>query len=567
MFLKSLKIENNSGLIRQIDFRKGLNLIVDETPFRDEKTGNNVGKTTVLRLIDYCLGGNAADIFTDKENKNVNTKVKNFLESTKVIISLTCTRELDRGTNDVVIRRNFLLRKEAICQINGKNVGKDDFEQELSQALWNRTFSKPSFRQVISHNIRIDDSRIENALRTLNRYSKNIEYESLHLFMFGCDFENGERRQEISKKLETEYNFKRRIEKEANKSMLSSKLALLEDEIEKLNEQKDSLNLNPNFESDLTAFNEVQFQLTQYGTELSQKQLRKKLILEAIDDLKQNKSKIDENQLASIYAQAKKLVPAIQKTFNDLLNYHNQMADNKAQFIGLELPKIDEEIKRIEENIKKTNLEKDRLSKLVRKSGSYETINELIVQLNDKFKEKGALEQSIKQIEDSEATIAENLQMLNEIDEGLYSADKKVLIQKQLDKFNRFFSTISNELYREQYAVGFDIREDRNGTPFYKFDPFSTNFSTGKKQGEVTCFELAYIQFAESEGIPCLHFVLNDKKELVHDNQLEKIGRLVNEREDIQYVASILKDKLPSELNNAENIVLQLSQEDKLFRF
>lgn len=200
MFLKSLKIENDSGLIRQIEFRKGLNLIVDETPFRDEKTGNNVGKTTVLRLIDYCLGGKAADIYTDKENKNINTEVKNFLESTHLVVTLTCTKSLDNDTNNVIVRRNFLLRKDSVCQVNGKDVSKEELEHVLSQALFGRIFSKPSFRQVISHNIRIDDSRIENALRTINHFSKNIEYESLHLFLFGCDFENGERRQEISKK-------------------------------------------------------------------------------------------------------------------------------------------------------------------------------------------------------------------------------------------------------------------------------------------------------------------------------------------------------------------------------
>ena len=60
---------------------------------------------------------------------------------------------------------------------------------------------------------------------------------------------------------------------------------------------------------------------------------------------------------------------------------------------------------------------------------------------------------------------------------------------------------------------------------------------------------------------------MNDKKELIHDNQLEKIGKLVNEQDNIQYVASILRDKLPPELNRAENIVLELSQEEKLFKF
>jgi hypothetical protein len=51
----------------------------------------------------------------------------------------------------------------------------------------------------------------------------------------------------------------------------------------------------------------------------------------------------------------------------------------------------------------------------------------------------------------------------------------------------------------------------------------------------------------------------------MHDNQLLKITKLVN-TERIQSVASILKDKLPDDLNQESYYVLELSQEDKLFR-
>ena len=62
-----------------------------------------------------------------------------------------------------------------------------------------------------------------------------------------------------------------------------------------------------------------------------------------------------------------------------------------------------------------------------------------------------------------------------------------------------------------------------------------------------------------------MHFLLNDKKELMHDNQLLRIAAFVNEHR-IQFVASILKDKLPDELNDDKFIVLKLSQTDKLFK-
>lgn len=70
MFLKSLIISTTTKVIREISFHKGINLIVDES--EEQITGNNVGKTTVLRLIDFCLGGDAKDIYIDPENKKQN---------------------------------------------------------------------------------------------------------------------------------------------------------------------------------------------------------------------------------------------------------------------------------------------------------------------------------------------------------------------------------------------------------------------------------------------------------------------------------------------------------------
>jgi len=45
----------------------------------------------------------------------------------------------------------------------------------------------------------------------------------------------------------------------------------------------------------------------------------------------------------------------------------------------------------------------------------------------------------------------------------------------------------------------------------------------------------------------------------MHDNQLLKIAQLVNSK-GIQFVESILKDKLPEELNREEFFVVKLSQ-------
>lgn len=165
MFLKSLRIENENGVIRHIPFHAGLNLIVDETPdSNNEATGNNVGKTTVLRLIDFCFGGSPKEIYTDPEDrKSEHQIVKNFLQKTYVLITLTLTSDLSNPrSEEIVIERNFLPRKGMIRRINGNQLTEEEFTHTLTEKLFpGQSGKKPSLGQLISHNIRYKDSRLQ----------------------------------------------------------------------------------------------------------------------------------------------------------------------------------------------------------------------------------------------------------------------------------------------------------------------------------------------------------------------------------------------------------------------
>ena len=50
-------------------------------------------------------------------------------------------------------------------------------------------------------------------------------------------------------------------------------------------------------------------------------------------------------------------------------------------------------------------------------------------------------------------------------------------------------------------------------------------------------------------------------------NQLIDTEPFVSLHPNLQFVASILKDKLPAELDDEKYFVVKLSQNDKLFRF
>lgn len=575
MFIKSLKISSGDIIIREMFFKKGINLIVDETPIiddknldNDKKTGNNVGKTTVLKLIDFCLGAKANLIYSDTDSgKQVYTLVKEYLVDNNVLITLVLTENLDDvNANEIVIERNFLSRKKLIRRINGKQKTEDEFELELKKIILNNTqVNKPSFRQIISHNIRYKDNSINNTLKTLDKFTSDAEYETLYLFLLGCIFEEGEEKQQILTKIRQETLYKDRLEKQQTKTAYEAALALINDEINELNIKKSNLNINENFENDLEELNNTKYKINKLSSELSNLNIRRNLILESREELNKNFSNIDLQQLRLLYDQAINKIENIQKTFEDLVNYHNTMVFEKIKFIEKDLPLLEKEIENknliLDELLE---IEKN-LSRVIAKSDSFKELEELISEINEKYRQRGEYENIISQLSEVEDNIDKYNKELDSIDDKIFSDNFEKNVKEQINKFNKYFSSVSNNLYGERYAIKYDIIENKKKQKLYKFSSFNANLSSGKKQGEILCYDIAYIMFADSQGIPCLHFLLNDKKELMHDNQLLKVSDYIKDK-NIQLVISILKDKLPQKLKDERYYVVNLSQDEKLFK-
>ncbi len=567
MFLKSLTITKGNSVIRDIEFRKGINLIVDKS--EGKITGNSVGKTTVLKLIDFCFGANKKNIWEDPENKKeIYTLVKNYLIDKEILITLCLTENLDdENAQELVIERNFLsARSKVIRRVNGENLTEDEFEPKLTEILFPEHLAdKPTLRQIISHNIRYKDLSINNTLKTLDRYTSDAEYETLHLFLLGCEFTKGNYKQELLGKIKQEDTFRKRLEKVQTKSAYETTLSLIENDIEELDIKKSKLNLNENFEADLDALNQLKYNINKLSSEISKSHIRRDLINEALTELDASSSSIDIEQLYQIYQQATNILGKLQKSFEKMVEYHDNMIFEKKKFISNELPTIESEIKRHNKKLNILLKKEAELSLIISKSDSFEELEVLIGELNEKYRLKGEYENVVQQLNEVESNLESYNETLKSINDELFSDDFETTVKTQLNKFNKHFASVSELLYNEKYALKYDKVKNIKGQRLYKFSAFNTNFSSGKKQGEISCFDIAYTFFADEENIPCMHFILNDKKELMHGNQLVKIADLANKNE-IQFVASILKDKLPDELNIVEYFIVELSEDNKLFQ-
>lgn len=87
--------------------------------------------------------------------------------------------------------------------------------------------------------------------------------------------------------------------------------------------------MNENFENQLDQLNFVKFQINKSSSNISKMKIRKNLIEEAKKEIENSKADIDLKQLEVLYAEANANISNLQKTFEELVAYHNNMVVEK----------------------------------------------------------------------------------------------------------------------------------------------------------------------------------------------------------------------------------------------
>ena len=103
------KTKPSEEVIREIQFNeKGLNLIIDDTPESLRESGNSVGKSTAIKIIDLCLGARSVrELYYDSDTRSENVVVKDFLDEFKVQAELIL---IDENKRECSIKRDLFPR-------------------------------------------------------------------------------------------------------------------------------------------------------------------------------------------------------------------------------------------------------------------------------------------------------------------------------------------------------------------------------------------------------------------------------------------------------------------------
>ncbi|WP_305374056.1 hypothetical protein [Photobacterium leiognathi] len=126
MQIINLKIQDNNEIIREIVFKDGVNIITN-----DGDDGNQIGKSTVLKIINFFFGGKFTDLWHDPLNKSTNETVKEYLTSGNVKLILKINVN---NVEHTIVRTLYQKGKRfsSINSINGLSFdGEDKYKKKL----------------------------------------------------------------------------------------------------------------------------------------------------------------------------------------------------------------------------------------------------------------------------------------------------------------------------------------------------------------------------------------------------------------------------------------------------
>ncbi|WHP39101.1 MAG: hypothetical protein QJQ54_00275 [Mollicutes bacterium] len=214
----------------------------------------------------------------------------------------------------------------------------------------------------------------------------------------GITIKNIGEKDKITKLQKVEKSLLKKLMEENSPSQIEQSLIYIEQEIKEIQQKKKKYNINPNYQEDIKKIDKISSQINKINTKLGGLKYRQNLTIESQTELNKEILNIDKNQVEFLYNKVKKLIPSIQKSFEDVLLFHNQMIKNKIEYITQELPKLNNDIFELETKRTKLLEEESKYVKKISKSEFIETLEEINKKLNEKFLQKGILEEKNNQI-------------------------------------------------------------------------------------------------------------------------------------------------------------------------
>ncbi len=558
------KMKPSEEIIRNIKFNlKGLSLIVDNTSDEANQSGNSVGKTTAIQIIDLCLGGKSVKgLYYDSDTGSENTEVKDFLKLNKVQAELIL---LDSETKyRYSIKRDLFPNGKKY--INDIKMPQHDFWDELKKILFAIKEPRPTFRQLIPKFVRLSNTSEDGMIKFLPLMTTSNDYDTIYCMLFQIyGKELVSKKGEIISQLndcQKAINMLEKSESIGSLSVLNQSMELIEADLSGYYTKRKSLSYIEEYKDELNTKRKLSARINELQEKMQLVEFEISTIENSVNQLSHEKSNIDLKILKKIYLEAQAYVPELQKRFEDVLNFHNAMIQNKIDFIKEQLFSKKELLQMHSQQIDELINEKEKVTLEVLDEGLLDELNLINRKIENLSQKKGEILKSIRLLE-------EQNEIKNKLNEKLQDVESKMngeKVEEKIKEFNKIFSDYCEKLYGEKYFLAYNQNWEEEKKFPIEIGSLGGKVGTGKKKAVIVAFDLAYMQYAITMKMQAPQFVIHDKMENTHINQLKTIFQ-ISKNIDGQYIIPILRERIDKvdEVYIEKAKVLELSESNKFF--
>lgn len=551
------RVYANRESFRAVTFTEGLNVILaDRAETSTEKdTRNGVGKSTLIRVIDFCLGSQ------DRKGKGLLIEP---LAGWSFTLEITLCGNRVKVTRDVDIPNRVIIdgktdgwteQPKGDKQSATRGFKIDKWREFLGRALFGLSVSealeelkhKPSYRSLVSYLIRLGADAYVNPFEHFSK-QRTWQRQVDIAYLLGMNWEYASRFQELK---DREANIRKLEQAVKSGEMenifgtvgeLETQHINLEQRVEEAKQALDSFKVHPQYES----IQREADRLTEEIHDLSNTNVTDQRLLDLyIKSIAEEKPPSDLS-LERLYEEYDFVFPDnVKRSLEDARGFHSQIISNRREFLAAEIKRLQGEVDERKSRVRELTEKRAEVMQVLKTHGAlaemtllqerFVALKEELEGVNTRLEKTKELEKSRRKVKTEKAELVQTAQQDHEQRREIWSTAV------------RLFNEHSNMLYESAGDLVIDV-----GETGYKYRvDIQRSGSDGIDKMKIFCFDLAMLQL-QIQAEKGADFLIHDT--LMYDSVDTRQRALAFERAHeitsslgAQYICTMNSDMVPEE--------------------